>query len=196
MVASVVVVPWLRHGGVSVVRDNMFWSDTGIAKEHLHNFGEWQKGNRHLVTDSFAASVVGQTAYPQWLKRSSKGLPYLQYLSLSCSDVMQDSGKCPEKGHHRCAEQLRLHFYLFVLGRRVVTESWTQGLIGRLSTSPFYSGYFWDRVSLCALAGLDHSTPTGTFTMSTFYLLNWDLMNFLPGRALNWDPPDLYLPAS
>jgi hypothetical protein len=67
---------------------------------------------------------------------------------------------------------------------------------------PAYSDYFWDRISIFAIASLDHDPPiyascsnwddSHTPPCSAF-LSRWGLMNFLPRLALNCDPPDFCL---
>jgi hypothetical protein len=54
--------------------------------------------------------------------------------------------------------------------------------------TPFCIGYFLDKVSLYAQAGLNHD--------SLQPLVKWGLVNFLPRLTLNHNPPNLYLPKS
>jgi hypothetical protein len=74
------------------------------------------------------------------------------------------------------------------------------------TSSPFYSGYFRDKVSLFARASLDHSPSTSRLPTVTgmtgvhhctqlLVEIGWSHELLLPRLALNCDPPDLSLPS-
>jgi hypothetical protein len=92
------------------------------------------------------------------------------------------------------------------------TGIWTHGFVlaklyhSSHSASPFHSGHFFgDRVSLVAQVSLYQDPPTSASCIAwdgrhvpSCPATGWDggLMNYLPGLALNLNPPGLSLPST